>query len=155
MLRDASPSLLPNKASLRLLLWLCLTIAFAIGGATMLDVQKFYLLSTRGMRAEARVTDTELSNHNSVNYSYEASRQSYQGRGAADRINRDSSAIRIGETFQIIYDPLDPASSCLGDPGEQLRTSLTGVVFISLIPTLGFISFYLRRGREEKDRQLK
>jgi hypothetical protein len=119
----------------------------------MLDVQKFYLLSTRGMRAEARVTDTELRNHNSVYYSYEVSRQSYHGRGAADRINRDSSAIRIGETVQVVYDSLNPASSCLGDPGEQLRSLIGGVVFISLIPTLGFISLYLRREIGEKNRR--
>lgn len=127
------------------LLWLSLTIASAISGAAILNVRKFYLLSKRGTLTEGQVTKTEAQNHQSVYYSYSIDQRSYSGGGDAGDINRSFDEVAVGDKVPVTYDSLSPASSCLGNPDEELRSLMHGVVFISLFPTFGFISYFVKK----------
>jgi len=137
--------LMPNNKTLLVLLWFCSTVIFAIGGAAVLNVRKFYALSKRGIHTDARVTKLEPSNHNAVYYSYDIDHISYSGAGSASNIGRKGEAMVVGDMVSIAYDPVSPASSCLGDPNDQLESLIHGVMFISVFPTVFFFVFYLRK----------
>jgi len=136
-------TLVRNKALL-LPLWLVTTAGFAIAGAGILNLPKFYRLSKQGVHANALVTALEPNNHNAVYYSYNVNGLSYSGAGTASSVDRQSKTMTIGETVPIVYDPADPNSSCLGDPNEQFRSLTHGVIFISCFPTISFFVLYLR-----------
>lgn len=146
---------LMNKKALLFLLWLFLTIAFAVGTAAIFDVKTYYLLSKRGMLTEGYVTDTDREHHRTVHYSYTVNQQPYKWGGYAGDINRQFEEIKVGDKVPVVYDPLNPGSSCLGDPNDVLRSLMHGVIFVSLFPTFFLISYLVqkRRGKIGKRRE--
>ena len=137
--------LLKNKFLL-LALWLVSTAAFAIAGAGILNLAKFYHLTRRGVHANARVTATEPNNHNAVYYTYEVNQQWHSGVGTASSIGRKSEMMTTGETVPIVYDSADPESSYLGDANEEFSSLTHGVIFLASAPTFALFVLYVRKG---------
>jgi hypothetical protein len=138
-------TLLENKRLL-LALWFASTAAFAIAGAGILKLPKFYYLAKRGVHDAGRVTALEPDNHNAVYYSYVVNHQGYSGVGAASSIGRKSEMMTTGETVPIVYDSADPESSCLGDADEKLGSLTRGLIFLASAPTLTLFVLYVRKG---------
>ena len=137
---------LPENRRLLLGLWVVSTAAFAIAGAAILNLPKFYHLAKRGVPHTAQVTRVEPDNHNAVYYSYAVNHQGYSGVGTASRIGRRSEMIIRGDTVPIVYDSAEPESSCLGDANEQLRSLTRGVIFLASAPTLTLLVLFIRKG---------
>jgi hypothetical protein len=138
-------TLFDNKRLL-LAVWLVSTAAFAIAGASILNLSKFYHLTKRGVHDIGSVTALEPNNHNAVYYAYVVNRQGYSGVGTASSIDRKSETMTIGEAVPIMYDSADPESSCLGNADEQYRSLTRGVVFLASAPTLTLFVLYLKKG---------
>ena len=127
------------------LLWICLTAACAIGGAAILNLRKFYLLSGRGVSTQGQITKTEPENHAAIYYSFSVGQQTYSGVGSAGNMNRKFDEVSVGDKVPVVYDPVNPEASCLGDPNKQLTSLTHGVVFISIFPTLSFLVYYVKK----------
>ena len=127
-------------------LWVFLTIACAIGGAAILNLRKFYVLSERGVSAQGQITRTEPENHGAIHYSFAVMQQTYSGIGSAGNMHRKFDEVTVGDTVPVVYDPADPESSCLGDANKQLTSLTHGVVFISLFPSFTFFVYYVKKG---------
>jgi len=137
---------LVRQQTLLLAVWLVSTAVFAIAGARILNLSKFYHLTKRGVHETGSVTALEPNNHNAVYYSYVVNRQGYSGVGTASSIDRKSEMITIGEAVPIMYDSADPESSCLGNADEQYTSLTHGVIFVASAPTLTLLVLYVRNG---------
>jgi hypothetical protein len=72
--------------------------------------------------------------------------QTFSGVGSAGNVNRKVENVTVGDKVPVVYDPVNPESSCLGHPDKQLRSLKHGVVFISLFPTFSLFVYYLKKG---------
>ena len=131
------------------LIWIVATMSFAFAGSAILNVDTYYLLTTRGIQTEGVVTDTDPQNHRTVHYSYTVNQQSYSYGGFSGDINRRFEDIKPGDKVPVVYDSLRPDVSTLGDPSDQLRPLINGTVFISLFPTIFLIAYAMRNKKRK------
>ena len=118
------------------IIWLTLTVIFALFGMVVLDWQKYRRLAKYGVAIEGRVIAKEPDNHQFIRYSYSVGQQSYSGLGNAGRGNPAFERLNIGDSVKVFYDPDDPKVSFLGDPKDQSESNTRGVLFFTLLGPL-------------------
>ena len=131
-------------------IWLISTVVFAIGGAAALNIYEYYLLSTRGVQTQGRITDTDPHNHRVVHYEYFVNQKIYKWGGYAGDINRNFENVKAGDKVPIVYDSINPEISCLGNPNNEFRSLTHGVIFISIFPTLALLSYKIRKNTSQR-----
>jgi hypothetical protein len=128
-----------------LLAWLFSTCVFAISGALILGVPKYYRLTVRGVATEGKIIELQPTNHQSVIYSYPVDSTVLSGGGHAGDVDSQFNQLRLGQRVLVFYDPYDVSASCLGDPNKHLKSLILGTVFIGLAPSLAIGWLVIKR----------
>jgi hypothetical protein len=122
------------------------TLFAAALGAAILEVPKYYFLTTLGISTEGSIIALEADKHGSVVYGYKTtSRDSYEGSGLAGDINARFDDLQLAQKVRVYYDPWAEGVSCLGEPGKHLSTMLRGNAFIASFPSLFLLVMKIRR----------
>lgn len=119
----------------------------AVVGALILKLPSKYRLEKYGVPIEAIVISKNREDHMSVIFRYEVEGQTYTALGRGAEVKGGFDSISANEVVEALYDPYNRENATLGDPREQLLSSLAGTVFISLIPTVFFIAYRIRARR--------
>jgi len=121
-----------NRKNLLLVLCLLfiLDVIVTIVGAVMLDLPKFYGLTSNAGRTDGTVTSKERENHMSIRFEYEANGRKFTSLGRAEDLNTTFDQIEVGAHVPVSYDPSNPAFAILGDPRRYFYSSLRGTIFI-------------------------
>jgi hypothetical protein len=128
------------------LIWLALTIASAAFAIKSLDWMDYNYLVKRGVAVKATVTAKEPDNHRFIRYSYSVDQKTYNGLGSAGHGNPRFEELNVGDKVTVVYDPVNPDLSFLGDPKDQLNSVTGGVIFITLIfPFFSIIAIHIIR----------
>jgi hypothetical protein len=129
----------------------CVAVLFlAVWSLDRPDAHRYGALARRGVTTTAVVTTSEPSNHNLLRYRFVVAGRSYESGDFASTVK--ASDYPPGSKLQIVYDALDPNSTCVCSPGENLRgaslvSGLAAGVFLSvgLVPVMIYGLGY-RRG---------
>ena len=107
-----------------LLIWVACAIgaSAALWAADRSNQASYTRLDRRGVRTQATVIDTEPKNHNTVYYSFVVAGRTYTTGNRAHG-GKSADELRIGESIEIVYDPLNPVESCNCDPHERRRSA--------------------------------
>ena len=66
-----------------ILIWLIGTCSFALIGLFVLDVQKYYVLTARGVATKGKIVGLQPNNHRAVVYEYQTAEGDFSGAGHA------------------------------------------------------------------------
>ncbi|HEX6716315.1 MAG TPA: DUF3592 domain-containing protein [Pyrinomonadaceae bacterium] len=88
-------------------------------GLFVLDVQKYYVLTARGMVTKGKIVGFQPNNHRAVVYEYQTAEGDFSGAGRASDIDADFDQLRLGDTVTVFRDPSNAGLSCLGTPKQH------------------------------------
>ena len=112
-------------------------------GVRVTDWPMYRGLDRRGVQTRGRVVAKEPHNHRSIRYSYVVGGLTYSGSGHSQGGNPSFEQLEEGDPLVVFYDADSPGISCLGYPGDHLRSATAGVIFLTLVPTLfALVSLY-------------
>lgn len=80
-----------------------------------------------------------------ISFKYEVSNQVFKSGGHAEDIGKIFESIQLNEKVPVWYDPANPEIATLGNPDKQLKSSGLGILFVSLIPILFFVSYKFKK----------
>ncbi|HEU4432918.1 MAG TPA: DUF3592 domain-containing protein [Pyrinomonadaceae bacterium] len=131
---------------LTVLIYVVLLGAFGLLGVKLLNWSKYHHLAESAVRTVGHVTAKEPENHRAIRYSFKLHDLSFHGIGRAGGENPAFDELQVGSEVVIYYDPQNPESSFLGDPREQAADMTTGVLFITLLGSIGsMITLYIKK----------
>jgi hypothetical protein len=154
----ATPSLRPHQPERRwyepmisrpvvitALVWLALTIVFAVIGAIVMDWRKWHELAKYSIETNGYVMRKEPDNHRIIQYSYAVDQQTYSGLGNASGDTPEFDQLNIGDEVRVFYNPDNPKLSILGNPESQARSIERGVFFLAIFgPLFSMIGLYTK-----------
>ena len=133
----------PRDALEVVAVWLTLAVSLCLVGISLLNVGRDYRFARGGKWTQGKVTAKEPENHAIVRYSYVVNGTAYAGVGHGGRGNPRFDELNAGDSINVVYEPAAPEKSMMGDPAAQVRTSLTGVLFLALVgPTIVTYNMY-------------
>ena len=105
-------------------------------------------LATSGVSAVGRVTATSGYGKNTVQVTYPVDGREVQG-----TVSVDPSSVYQGELLDVVYDPSSPGvvslASDVGDTSSAWAETITGAIFLLLVP-LSFLLAVLGRRRRRR-----
>jgi hypothetical protein len=106
-------------------------------------------LATSGVPAAARVTATSGYGKNTIQVTYQVDGRSVQG-----TVGADPSSVYQGEVLSVVYDPSSPGVVSLagdvGDTGSAWAETITGAIFLLLVPFSFLLTVIGRRRRRRR-----
>ena len=122
-----------------------ITIMAAVIGAMLFDFPKYYQLSRYGIETQGTIISKEKENHMYISFNYEVRNQIFKSGGRAEDIGKNFESVQLNEKVQVYYDPNNPEIATLGNPSKQLKSSIFGICFVSIIPTLFLVGYELKK----------
>jgi hypothetical protein len=106
-------------------------------------------LATSGVPTVARVTATSGYGKNAIQVTYQA-----DGRATAGTIGVEPSSVYQGELLAVVYDPSSPGvvslASDVGDTSSAWAETITGAIFLLLVPVSFLLATVSRRRRRRR-----
>jgi Protein of unknown function (DUF3592) len=106
-------------------------------------------LAASGVRAVGRVTATSGYGKNTIQVTYRVGGREVQG-----TVGVDPSSVNQGELLDVVYDPSSPGvvslASNVGDTGSAWAETITGAIFLLLIPFSLLLTIIGRRRRRRR-----
>lgn len=114
--------------------------------------QRLYsTLKERGVVVRATITETDPGNHDMVYYSFVDRGETYSSSDNSSLPNPSASDLAIGDELYVVYDTMDPSSSCACDPhaaavsSEWWRMFVAGMLLGSVPAAVVMARFDSRR----------
>jgi len=116
-----------------------------IGGASASNLSYHSSLETHGVTTTAVVTSTDSGNHNSLCYRFVADGESHAWCGTGE--NGEVSALKPGQTIQIVYDRTQPTVNCWCRPSAAAHNDVVSLALMAamLVAFAGFVGFFTER----------
>jgi hypothetical protein len=106
-------------------------------------------LAASGVSAVGRVTATSGYGKNTIQVTYRAGGREVQG-----TVGVDPSSVYQGEPLDIVYDPSSPSvvslASDVGDTSSAWAETITGAIFLLLVPLSFLLALIGRRRRRRR-----
>ncbi len=123
------------------LIWLLMILPFATGifafGCSAFGVPSIYRMVKHPRFVQGWIVRKEPENRNNVRYAFKVGDRTYEGEGG---IGDSFYTANPGDPVRIIYDPIDPNWSMLGDPKGDL---ITTVMLLAVFSVIGGFFFTL------------
>jgi hypothetical protein len=114
------------------------------GGYRIFDQGHLHHLASTGVRTQATVSAKDRDNHRSIRYVYEVSGKRFEGSGSPERVGRQFDQVNLQDQISVLYDPVNPSDSFLGDPealaaGHEpliliVSLAIGGIAFLASLP---------------------
>jgi Protein of unknown function (DUF3592) len=106
-------------------------------------------LATSGVPTVARVTATSGYGKDTIQVSYQV-----DGRATAGTVGANPSSVYPGEMLSVVYDPSSPGvvslASDAGDTSSAWADTITGAIFLLLVPVSFLLTIIGRRRRRRR-----
>jgi hypothetical protein len=106
-------------------------------------------LAASGVSAVGRVTATSGYGKNTIQVTYQAGGREVQG-----TVGADPSSVYQGELLDVVYDPSSPSvvslASDVGDTSSAWAETITGAIFLLLVPLSFLLALIGRRRRRRR-----
>lgn len=99
-------------------------------GCSAFGVPSFYRMVKHPAVTDGWIVKKEPDNRSNVKYAFKVGSTTYEGEGG---IGDAFDAARPGDPVKVIYDPIDPTWSTLGDPKQRLLGILFPLTLFSII----------------------
>lgn len=126
-------------------LLLLAVITAAIVGAVLFNLPKHYRLNKYGIETWGTIISKEKENHQYMRVEYEVDNRKFDSGGHAEDVDKNFDSVQLKEEVIVYYDPRDPQIAVLGNPAKNLKSSISGICFVSIIPILFFLSYRLKK----------
>jgi hypothetical protein len=108
-----------------------------------------HALATSGVPTVARVTATSGYGKDTIQVTYQVGGRAVQG-----TIGVDPSSVYPGEVLPVVYDPSSPGvvslASDVGDTSSAWAETITGAIFLLLVPVSFLLATISRRRRRRR-----